>query len=48
MTYDPDRTWWSGQAKPGLVVEALGWAIALGLIGGGFALISWMAGLWPI
>jgi hypothetical protein len=48
MTYDPGRTWWSGQAKPGFVVEALGWAIALGLIGGGFALISWMVGLWRI
>jgi hypothetical protein len=48
MTYDPGRTWWSDQPKPGLVMEALSWAIALGVIGGGFALISWMAGLWRI
>ena len=48
MTYDPGRTWWIDQAKPGLVMEALSWAIALGLIGGGFALISWLVGLWRI
>lgn len=47
-TYDPGRTWWSDQPKPSLVMEALGWAIALGLIGGGFALISWITGLWRI
>ena len=48
MTYDPRRTWWSDQPKSGFVMEALGWAIALGLIGGGFALISWITGLWRI
>lgn len=48
MTHDPKRTWWPDQPKPSLAMEALNWAMMVGLIGGALAAISWMTGLWRV
>ena len=47
VTYDPARPGWPDQQKQGILVDALGWIVALGVVAALAALVLWLLGILP-